>query len=177
MHEQIQKLQENLSKAEEEKSIDYLTEILTRRAYVLEIERVENEYSVFDSKYALVFFDIDHFKVINDSYGHDCGDAVLATFAKILKKLTRTEDIIARYGGEEFIAIVHYKNIIEVTNYLSRAKNIITNNKFLYKDLKLNVQFSAGVTFRKNYNSYDETIKEADKLLYNAKKMVEIKLF
>ena len=169
LHQQIQVLQENLNKAEEEKSIDFLTGVLTRRAYEIEIQRIENEYKVFNSKYALVFFDIDHFKLINDNYGHECGDVILETFAKILKKLTRVEDVITRYGGEEFIAIIHYKNFMEVKNYLSRAKNIITNNKFIYKNLKLKVEFSAGVTFRKNYNSYDEAIAAADKLLYKAK--------
>lgn len=169
LHQQIQVLQENLHKAEEEKSIDYLTEVLTRRAYEFEIERIENEYNVFNSKYALVFFDIDHFKKVNDNYGHECGDVILKTFAKILKKLTRVEDVITRYGGEEFIAVIHYNNVMEVKNYLSRAKNIITNNKFIYKNLKLKVQFSAGVTFRKNYTSYNDAIKMADELLYKAK--------
>lgn len=169
LHQQIQVLQENLNKAEEEKSIDFLTGVLTRRAYELEIQRIENEYQVFNSKYALVFFDIDHFKQVNDNYGHECGDVILETFAKILKKLTRVEDVITRYGGEEFIAVIHYNNFMEVKNYLSRAKNIITNNKFIYKSLKLKVQFSAGVTFRKNYNSYNEAIAIADELLYKAK--------
>lgn len=169
LHQQIQVLQENLNKAEEEKSIDFLTGVLTRRAYEFEIHRIENEFQVFNSKYALVFFDIDHFKKVNDNYGHECGDVILETFAKILKKLTRVEDVITRYGGEEFIAVIHYNNIMEVKNYLSRAKNIITNNKFIYKNLKLKVQFSAGVTFRKNYSSYNEALKVADDLLYKAK--------
>ncbi len=169
LYEQIEELQENLNKAEEEKSIDYLTKVLTRRAYSLEVKRLENEYKAFDSKYALVFYDIDHFKDVNDSYGHDCGDSVLSTFAQILKNLTRTGDIIARYGGEEFISLISYKNKLEVENYLRRAKNIIANNKFVYNDIKLNIEFCAGVTFRDNYNSYEETIKKADELLYEAK--------
>ncbi len=169
LYEQIEALQQNLDKAEEEKSIDFLTGVLTRRAYVLEIERLENEYRVYDSNYALVFFDIDHFKDINDTHGHDCGDSVLSTFAQILKNLTRTGDIISRYGGEEFITIVNYKNKMDIKNYLRRVKNIISNNKFVYNDIKLSVKFSAGVAFRNNYNSYEETIKKADELLYTAK--------
>ena len=169
LYEQIEELQENLNKAEEEKSIDYLTKVSTRRTYSLEVERFENEYKTFDSKYALVFYDIDHFKDINDKYGHACGDSVLSTFAKILKNLTRTGDIIARYGGEEFISLISYKNKLEIENYLKRVKNIISNNKFVYDDIKINVEFCAGVTFRNNYNSYEETIKKADELLYEAK--------
>lgn len=171
LEEEIEKLKANLIKAEEEKSIDYLTKLLTRRAYSIELERVENEYNVFDSNYAIVFYDIDYFKKINDSFGHECGDKVLSTFASILKKLTRNDDIICRYGGEEFICIVHYKNTIEINNYLKRVKNIISNNKFVCESNKLNVKFSAGVSFRNKYNSYDDALKAADMALYKAKEM------
>ncbi len=169
LYEQIEMLQFNLTKAEEEKSLDYLTGVLTRRAYVNELERLENEFNVFDSKYAIIFYDIDHFKKINDVFGHECGDVILNKFATILSKLTRTGDIISRYGGEEFVALIHYSEIIEVKNYLQRVKNIISNNKFLYKENKIDVRFCAGVSFRDRYNSYKECMKKADELLYFAK--------
>lgn len=169
LYEQIEKLQENLSKAEEEKSVDFLTGVLTRRAYSIDVEKIEREYQVFDSKYALIFYDIDLFKNVNDIYGHECGDSVLATFASILKKLTRNEDIIARYGGEEFVTLVHYKNKLEIKNYIRRVKNIITGNKFVHGENKLSITFSAGVSFRENYDSYDNAIRKADELLYVAK--------
>jgi len=169
LYEQIEELQCSLNKAEEEKSIDYLTGVLTRRAYEIEIKRVEEHFKIFDSNYAIIFYDLDHFKKVNDTYGHDCGDSILSTFASILNKLTRTEDIICRYGGEEFISLVHYSNRLEVENYLRRVKNIITNNRFVYGDVKINVEFCAGVAFRENYNSYSEAVKKADNLLYKAK--------
>ncbi len=170
LYEQIEELQCSLNKAEEEKSIDYLTGVLTRRAYDIELKRVEEHFEIFDSNYAIIFYDLDHFKKINDTYGHDCGDSILSTFASILNKLTRTEDIISRYGGEEFISIVHYSNKLEIESYLRRVKNIITNNRFIYGDVKINVEFCAGVAFRENYNSYSEAVKTADSLLYKAKK-------
>ncbi|WP_072682043.1 GGDEF domain-containing protein [Arcobacter sp. LA11] len=169
LYEQIEELQCSLNKAEEEKSIDYLTGVLTRRAYNIELDRVEEHFRIFDSNYAIIFYDLDHFKKINDNYGHDCGDSILATFASILNKLTRTEDIISRYGGEEFISLVHYSNKLEIENYLKRVKNIITNNRFVYGDVKINVEFCAGVSFRENYSSYSEAVKKADSLLYQAK--------
>jgi len=169
LYTQIENLKCSLDKAEEEKSIDYLTGVLTRRAFAQESKRADNEYNVFDAKYAIVFFDIDHFKKINDNYGHECGDSVLYTFASILSKLTRNEDIICRYGGEEFIAIIHYNSLFDVTNYLKRVKNIISSNKFIYKEYKIEVKFSAGVAFRTNYNNFEETLNFADKLLYQAK--------
>jgi diguanylate cyclase (GGDEF)-like protein len=169
LYDQIENLKCSLDKAEEEKSIDYLTGVLTRRAFAQESKRADNEYNVFDAKYAVVFFDIDHFKKINDKYGHDCGDSVLYTFASILNRLTRNEDIICRYGGEEFVAIIHYNCLFDVTNYLKRVKNIISSNKFIYRENKIEVKFSAGVALRINYNNFDETLNFADKLLYKAK--------
>ncbi len=169
LYNQIENLKCSLDKAEEEKSIDFLTGVLTRRAFAQESKRADNEYNVFEAKYAVVFFDIDHFKKINDNFGHDCGDSVLYTFASILNKLTRNEDIICRYGGEEFVAIIHYNSLFDVTNYLKRVKNIISTNKFVYKEYKIEVNFSAGVAFRTNYHNFEETLNFADKLLYKAK--------
>ena len=169
LYEQIEFLQCSLNKAEEEKSIDYLTGVLTRRAYDIELEKAETNFSTYDVNYAVVFYDIDHFKSINDNFGHECGDSILTTFASILKKLTRTEDTISRYGGEEFVSLVHYNSKFEIENYLKRVKNIISNNRFVYGDIKVDVKFSAGVTFREEYSSYDEAVKYADTLLYKAK--------
>lgn len=169
LYEQIEKLQHSLNKAEEEKTVDYLTGVLTRRAYDIELERIEEQFKVFDTNYAIIFYDLDHFKEINDNYGHDCGDSVLATFASILNKLTRSEDIISRYGGEEFISLVHYNDELEIENYLKRVKNIISNNRFVYSDIKINVKFCAGVVFRSKYSSYSDAVKKADNLLYKAK--------
>lgn len=169
LYKQIEDLQYSLNKAEKEKAIDYLTGVLTRRAYDIELKRIEENFKVFDTNYAIIFFDLDHFKKINDNYGHDCGDSILSTFASILKKLTRTEDIISRYGGEEFVSLVQYNNKLEIENYIRRVKNIINNNRFIYSEVKINVEFCAGVSFRENYSSYSEAVRKADKLLYKAK--------
>lgn len=170
LHNDIKKLQKDLEKLKKEKDIDFLTGVLNRRGYASTILQVERKYTTFYSSYAIVFFDIDDFKDINDSYGHDCGDVVLKTFATILRKMMREADIICRYGGEEFVALVSYKNENEVLDYIKRVKDIILKHKFVYTDeIKLKVRFSAGVAFRDNCNSYEDTIKYADILLYKAK--------
>ncbi|RXI47498.1 GGDEF domain-containing protein [Malaciobacter mytili] len=169
LQKQINKLQQDLNEVSREKDIDFLTGIPNRRAFVAEVDKIENEYEIFKSKYAIVFYDIDHFKTINDNYGHECGDTVLTTFATILKKLTREEDVICRYGGEEFVALIHYTEDNEVISYLKRVQNIISTNKFVHKDIKLKVKFCAGVVYRNKYNSYKEAINQADILLNKAK--------
>lgn len=169
LHEEIKKLETELSLAKEEKNTDFLTGVLNRRAYEKETEKIERKYSIFKTKYAVVFYDIDFFKSINDTYGHICGDHILKSFAAILKGLTRQEDVISRYGGEEFIALINYENEDEVIKYLKRVKNIIKNNSIVYQNIKINVKFSAGVSFRNTHTSFTETKKQADELLYKAK--------
>ncbi|MFY4820455.1 GGDEF domain-containing protein, partial [Aliarcobacter butzleri] len=102
LNRQIEELQKELILVKEEQQFDFLTSLLNRRAYQEEVKKVEKQFNIFGSDFAIVFIDIDHFKNINDVYGHACGDVILKNFATILKDLTRKEDIISRYGGEEF---------------------------------------------------------------------------
>ncbi len=169
LEQKILKLEEELTQSKRESSTDHLTGLLTRRAYDKEIQKFEESYKRDKQDYALIFFDLDHFKKVNDDYGHDCGDIVLKTFAQILLKLTRKTDIVGRYGGEEFVAAVHYNNEDELVKYLTRVKSVVTTNKFKYNDLKLNITFSAGVDLRSKHQNYTDTIQQTDLLLYQAK--------
>ena len=169
LEEKVKTLEEELTKSKSESMKDHLTGLLTRRAYDEEVKRIESQYKRSNTQYAVVFFDLDYFKKINDTYGHDCGDVILSTFAKILDKNTRDEDIVGRYGGEEFVAIVHFNLTRELLQYLKRIKTIVTSNSFLYKGNKIKVTFSAGVSIRPNQESYENTIQKADMLLYEAK--------
>ncbi|NQY92661.1 MAG: GGDEF domain-containing protein, partial [Campylobacteraceae bacterium] len=165
----IQKLEEELDSAKKESTIDHLTGLLTRRAFDDEMQRIEGLYQRNGTQYALIFFDIDHFKKVNDTFGHEGGDVILKTFAKVLQKETRENDIVCRYGGEEFVAIIHFNLKRELLKYLKRIKNIITQNKFLYKDNKIEITFSAGTTLRNQYESYTNALQKSDLLLYEAK--------
>lgn len=169
LNKQIEDLQKELQVAKQEYHIDFLTQLSNRRAYHEEVEKMEKNFSIFNNDYAIVFFDIDHFKNINDVYGHTCGDVVLKKFASILKELTRTEDVIARYGGEEFIALINYQDEIEVQRYLKRIKKSLKETNFIYKESTIKLKFSAGVSHRNKYISYLEAKKIADELLYKAK--------
>lgn len=169
LEQQVKRLQEELEKTKEESIKDHLTGLLTRRAYEEAIKKIENTFIRNNTQYAIVFFDIDHFKKINDNYGHEAGDVILSTFAKILGKNTRDLDVVSRYGGEEFVAVVHFNLKRELLKYLKRIKSIIQENNFVYKNQKIHLTFSAGVSIRNNHSSYDSTIQKADMLLYEAK--------
>ncbi len=169
LYKQIEVLQKELILTKEEHQVDYLTGLLNRRAYHHEMEKMEKNFSMFQNNYAIVFYDIDHFKNINDNYGHTCGDAVLKSFSGILKNLTRKEDVIARYGGEEFIALINYQEEIEIERYMKRLKKTLNNSNFIYKDTSIKLKFSAGISVRNKYDSFLEAKKMADELLYKAK--------
>ncbi len=169
LEEKVKILEKELKKTKSESMKDHLTGLLTRRAYDSEIKRIESFYQRNDTLYAVVFFDLDHFKDINDTYGHEGGDVILSTFAKVLDKNTRDHDIVGRYGGEEFVSIVHFKLQRELLAYLKRIKTIVTQNSFVYNNQKIKVTFSAGVAIRDNYDSYQNAIQKADMLLYEAK--------
>ncbi len=163
------KLQKELHSAKEESSLDFLTNILNRRSFDKEIDKIEKKYNLFNSNYAVVFYDIDYFKSINDNYGHDCGDAVLRTFAGVLKRLTRKEDVICRWGGEEFVVLLNYDKEKEIIKYINRVKELVNNSNFNYKNNKISVKFSAGVAYRDKYENHFDTINKADEYLYIAK--------
>ncbi|MBP7791949.1 MAG: GGDEF domain-containing protein [Candidatus Goldbacteria bacterium] len=121
---------------------------------------------------AIIMIDVDHFKSINDKYGHLCGDEVLKKISGILKEKTREINVIGRYGGDEFIIlgpISDYKSAFYMTE---RLRNIIENTPFYYDDnkRKFNVTISAGIAIW-NYKikNCKELLKLADMALYLAK--------
>ncbi len=169
LESRIEELESELLETKEKSSKDHLTGTLVRSAYETEIERLDSIYKRGGQDFAIVFFDIDHFKKVNDDYGHDGGDVVLKTFASLLLKLTRDTDIIGRYGGEEFVAALHYNNIEELETYVTRIKSVVSKNKFLFNNHKIQITFSAGVELRSNNKSASQAISNADKSLYKAK--------
>lgn len=169
LEKKVKTLEKELKETKLQSSKDFLTGALNRKALDEEIKRFESWFSRDNKNYAIVFFDIDKFKNVNDTYGHECGDVILQTFSALLLKLTRDSDIVCRYGGEEFVVAIQYKNRDELDKYVFRIKSVITTNKFIYQEHKLKITFSAGVQIRSKHKNIDETISNADKLLYEAK--------
>ncbi len=165
----VDELEVNLIEAKKEASIDFLTKVMSKKSLLDELERIEAVYARHQKDYAVVFFDLDFFKKINDDYGHEAGDKVLSSFGTLIKKYTRTEDIIARYGGEEFVAILteaSKKNAIEFAEHI---RSVVESSKFLYKGIRLSVTLSCGVAMRSECGNKDETLRRADENLYQAK--------
>ncbi|MCV6608873.1 MAG: GGDEF domain-containing protein [Campylobacterales bacterium] len=123
-------------------------------------ERFENQ------KFSLVLFDIDNFKKVNDTLGHDYGDIVLKEVSKAASEIVRDSDIFARWGGEEFVVLSHFTDIEEGAILAERIRESIENLRFAKLD---KVTCSFGVSeFQKNDNE-EKIMKRADELLYRAK--------
>ena len=157
------------SKIKKDSETDALTNLLNRNG--LE-NRVKNIFEVDKQNGILIIFDLDNFKLVNDDLGHPVGDEVLKIFSRCLEECFRKNDIISRIGGDEFIVFIN--NNIEINN-LTNKLNYLLNNirkelKLYYEKYKLST--SIGVAYRSDeFNTYDKLYKEADKALYEAKRL------
>jgi diguanylate cyclase (GGDEF)-like protein len=158
---------------------DELTKVYNRRYFNDKIREEFDRASRFDHPLSLLMIDIDHFKKFNDTYGHQAGDAVLATVAKTLAEVVRGVDTVARFGGEEFAVILPETNggkesatrIAERLRQAIEAKKVIVRNNGA-EEIEVNVTISVGVATYKNGKeiaSRHDLIGEADAALYQAK--------
>jgi len=142
---------------------DKLTGLANRRA----IEQHLEQLSLGKQRYAVMMADIDHFKQINDRFGHDEGDRVLKDIAKIMDASVRSHDVLARWGGEEFILIVEsirHSEAKRIAENLRRSVELATEQR----DIPLTI--SIGVAFQSSGQPSDIVINEADNCLYTAKR-------
>lgn len=153
--------------AEEAAMIDGLTGIFNRRYMELFLKKEYNRCKRYNKKLAICIIDIDNFKNINDTYGHQFGDLVLKTLAKALKNVLREEDIACRYGGEEFLIILPETDTEGSYVLTERIRDSIKNiSPFKEKS----ITFSAGVaSFPACAGDTQTLIRCADRALYEAK--------
>ncbi len=151
---------------------DFLTKIYNRRYIYERMQSLSNEYVRTGKIFSVAIFDIDHFKKINDEFGHQAGDYVLAEMSRLIEKTLRSYDLFGRYGGEEFIIVfpeTRKKSIYVKMNFIL---DIIQNTKFIYNNNEINLTFSCGIAdgldLREDY-SIDKIIEIADARLYQAK--------
>jgi two-component system, cell cycle response regulator len=155
----------------ESASKDKLTKIFNRAFFT---ERFLQEFSYalrHNIPLTLVIFDIDHFKKVNDTYGHQTGDFVLSKIADVISKLIRKEDIFGRYGGEEFVILLRDTNEEKAYAFANNIRKAIEKSEFRYSKTVIPVTISAGIaTYREgNFKSNDEMFRIADQYLYAAK--------
>ncbi|MFP3604915.1 GGDEF domain-containing protein [Paraburkholderia sp. SIMBA_053] len=151
-----------------ERDLDSLTETLNRRAF----ERLAGRRIADKKRYplALVAFDIDNFKSINDRYGHAAGDAVLRQFGAILRAAVRETDIVGRIGGEEFVLLLPATDGKSAYRIAERSRIVLESSRFDEIDAMLRVTTSAGIAASRPGEGVATLLARADHLLYAAKR-------
>ncbi len=170
LNRRIEMLENELMSAKEESKEDFLTKLYNKRALEEFMNIKEAEFERHGHNFSLIMFDLDHFKSVNDTYGHDAGDAVLIAFAKILKSLVRSDDIVGRFGGEEFIAILSETDTHGGAIFAEKVRSHVEKARFMYKGERIDVTVSCGVCERTRHTSMQALLKSADEYLYAAKK-------
>ncbi|MDD2368105.1 MAG: diguanylate cyclase [Sulfuricurvum sp.] len=170
MGKKIATLEVELSQATQASREDFLTKLYNKRAIEEYLTIKEAEYERHGRTFSVAMLDLDHFKKVNDTYGHEAGDAVLLAFAKILKEEVRTSDIVGRYGGEEFLAILGDTDIAGAKVFCEKVRAHVEQAHFMYQGERISVSVSIGVAERKNFPSLKALIGGADERLYSAKR-------
>jgi diguanylate cyclase (GGDEF)-like protein len=156
----------------ESASRDALTQIYNKRFFV---ERLHSEHA-FSIRHraalSLIIFDLDHFKRINDTFGHLAGDHVLATLAKSIAPMIRSEDVFARYGGEEFVILSRSTDPPSAAVVAERVRAAIEAHPFTFDGQRIPVTVSVGVaaTPHPEIRAPEDLVSRADKALYEAKR-------
>ena len=166
------KAKELSEKTKKQASIDTLTKLFTRRVMRAQLDNLISLAAGRQQAFSFILVDIDHFKVINDTYGHPTGDKVLKEIAKHIRMNVRGSDIICRYGGEEITIILPRTDLDAATNIAENLRKIIGTSDFYSTDnKKLNLTISCGVsTYGPDGVSRPDIINAADRRLYRAKK-------
>lgn len=151
--------------------LDPLTSILNRRAITNKLETQLNKSKRHFETFTIAIIDIDDFKLINDTYGHDAGDLVIKTLCNIIKNNIRKEDAIGRWGGEEFMIILDHSNMENAKDKFDSFMKLINKNVTKYHGHIIGFSVTIGsYTFHNSELSLDEMIKAADDNLYIGKR-------
>jgi diguanylate cyclase (GGDEF)-like protein len=150
---------------------DALTGLYNRSFFLNQVGPLAEFNAVRGLGLAVLMLDIDHFKRVNDTFGHDVGDHVLREVASVLRDATRPEDLVARYGGEEFILALPVAAFDQASGRAERIRSTLAERRIVADGFSLRVTASLGLAFAPpdRLSSASAMITAADRLLYQAK--------
>ncbi len=162
-------MRKELQQAREQMVLDPLTGARNRFGMEItlnqEISRVRRSHTSL----TLAMLDLDHFKHLNDTHGHDAGDQVLLYFTLLSKSVLRESDVLFRYGGEEFLVLLPDTELNGAIFMLERLQQMLQKSPLSYHQKKISVTFSAGIAGLRDLDNGASLIQRADRALYNAK--------
>lgn len=168
--QEVARLQNELAETSEMVRHDQLTGALNRKGLEETLDRELARARRRQAPICLALLDVDNFKSLNDTYGHQTGDDALVHLARVIRETMRPHDTLARFGGEEFLIILPDTSLADAVAAVTRLQRELTKRFFLHKNEKLLITFSAGVTAFRAEEQRNEVIARADAAMYQAKK-------
>ena len=162
-------LNEAYEKLEIISTIDPLTQLFNRREIIKRLECELIRYTINKTPFSIIIADIDFFKKVNDTYGHNCGDYILKSVADILKNSVRKQDSVSRWGGEEFLIVLPDTDTNGAVTLAEKLRTNIENSIFDYGEFKVKVTMTFGVNIYNKMQELDSFISKADSALYEGK--------
>jgi diguanylate cyclase (GGDEF)-like protein/PAS domain S-box-containing protein len=148
---------------------DELTNLYNRRYLNFYLNQVLEEAKEFDKGFGILFIDIDYFKNVNDTYGHNVGDGVLKVISNTLKSNLRPGDIVGRWGGEEFISVIKTNDFQTLQMVAERLRQLCEHSVFKVKKNSISVTVSIGGSLYQKDETIKALIKRADDNMYHSK--------
>ena len=145
---------------------DALTGVANRRYIDLKVKQAIQEVELFDRPYGLVLMDVDHFKAVNDNYGHSVGDQVLKSICKSLSRCLRTGDVLGRWGGDELVILARDVTTESLEQLVRRCRQLIAETSFRAKDDRLTMTVSVGPVLLEKGETSEGAFGRADRQLY-----------
>jgi diguanylate cyclase (GGDEF)-like protein len=160
-----------LDQLKKQVGLDSMTQLYNHDRFMEILHQEISRATRYKTHLSIIIADVDHFKLVNDFFGHQAGDHALKCVSSHLKKLLRDSDHIARYGGEEFGIILPMTPLKEAMQAAERLRKSIESEKIVYREKSISVTMSFGIAFLENNRQVDVEglIKMADEALYDAK--------
>jgi len=165
----IMKMKRRISKLEQTVIYDPLTQIGNRKHIEVKINSALQEYKYMRFPFGLLFIDIDHFKSVNDTFGHIVGDKVLRAVANTLRLNLRETDTCGRWGGEEFLALVFNLDREKLQAIAEKLRSLVEQTAITTEAGRPKITVSIGATLVHNEDTLESLIYRADKLMYKSK--------
>lgn len=169
-NQMVAELKLSHTKLEQLATTDALTQLANRKQIMKRLFKHFEYYQRYTTEFSILMIDIDHFKKINDTYGHLAGDAVLMQMARIFQETLRNVDIAGRYGGEEFLVILAETSGEKAVHTAERIRQAVENHTFSFATNSIKVSISIGVArILENEKDENSLVSRADQALYQAK--------
>ena len=173
-NKQLETVNDDLEKANVKLELiaktDPLTNLSNRRDMIEKIEHEQKRFGRNGKPFVLVMSDIDNFKSVNDRYGHDGGDFILESIAKLMQSVVRKQDVVGRWGGEEFLILLPETNLEGGRALAEKIRKNIAITPYVFSEKKIPLTMTFGVSVYNKPMDLDICVKKADEALYKGKK-------